>query len=329
MANVAYPGPTGIVGKTEADTFIPEIWSDEVIAEYQKTLKMAPLVKRMSMKGKKGDLIHVPKPLRGTSHAKAENVAVTIQANVEEELTISINRHFEYSRFIEDIVDVQALSSLRREYTQDAGYQLAKKVDTDLFSVGTGFGDGTLTLDPGINGADWVNSGVKFIDASTGLTDYAVDTVVPADVFTDAGFRAMIKYLDDNDVPMDSRYFVIPPALRSALMGTDRYVSSDFRDPRTVQTGLIGNVYGVQIYVSSNCPVLETAAQNTASGATADVRGAFFFHKDAIVLAEQMAVRSQSQYQQEYLADLYTADTLYGVQAFRPEGGLVLATPDV
>ena len=54
--------------------------------------------------------------------------------------------HFEYSRFIEDIVEVQALNSLRQFYTEDAGYQLALKVDTDLMNAATGFGDGTMDL---------------------------------------------------------------------------------------------------------------------------------------------------------------------------------------
>ena len=85
-----------VVDKTAAGTFIPEIWSDEVIAAYQKNLKMAPLVKRLTMSGKKGDVIHVPKPIRGSANAKAEATAVTIQANLETELQITVDRHFEY-----------------------------------------------------------------------------------------------------------------------------------------------------------------------------------------------------------------------------------------
>jgi len=40
-------------------------------------------------------------------------------------------------------------------------------------------------------------------------------------------------------------------------------------------------------------------------------------HKDSMVLVEQVAVRSQTQYRQEYLGTLFTADTLYGVAALR------------
>jgi HK97 family phage major capsid protein len=316
LTTAAYPGgSTTIVNKTNADKFIPEIWSDEVIAAYKKNLVLANLVNKMTMRGKKGDTLHIPKPTRGAASAKAANTVVNIQADTENEVQVVINKHFEYSRFIEDIVEVQALASLRRFYTEDAGYALAKKVDDELFTLGQTFGDGT---------SDWTHSNSYYIDASTGLTAYAEDTVVPADVFTDAGFRALIKLVDDADVPMDNRFFVIPPSLRSAIMGIDRYNSSDFVDGRGVQNGQIGTLYGIDIYVSSNCPVIETDAQNTAT-AGGDIKAAILAHKDAMVLAEQMAVRSQTQYKQEYLSTLYTADTLFGVKTVRPEAGFVLA----
>jgi len=287
---------------------------------------MSPLVKKISMTGKKGDTIHVPKPIRGAASAKAESTAVTIQANLESELQIAVDRHFEYSRFIEDIVETQALNSLRQFYTEDAGYQLALKVDTDLMNAATGFGDGTKTFAPANTGADWVASNSYYSNAGSALAAYAADTVATGDNFSDAVFRALIKLMDDADVPMENRALIVPPAARSTIMGIDRYVSSDFVGGRGVESGLIGNLYGVDVYVSSNCPVIEAAAQNTAS--TLDTRGCLFFHKDAVVHAEQMAVRSQTQYKQEYLSTLYTADTLYGVEVYRPEAGFVLAIAD-
>ncbi len=314
-----------VVDKTAAGTFVPEIWSDEVIAAYQKNLKLAPLVKRIAMSGKKGDVIHIPKPTRGSASAKAEATAVTIQANLESELQISVDRHFEYSRLIEDIVEVQALNSLRQFYTEDAGYQLALKVDTDLHSAGTGFGNGgSIVYSGSVAPTDYQHTGCFFNDNGT-TTQYTDDTLVSGDDFTDAFFRDMIQKMDDNDVPMENRCLIIPPATRNAIMGIDRYVSSDFVSGQSVNSGLIGNLYGVDIYVSSNCATIEAAGDNTAG--TVDTRAALLFHKDAIVMAEQMAVRSQTQYKQEYLSTLYTADTLYGVQVYRPEAGFVLAVP--
>jgi hypothetical protein len=315
LSKVAYPGNSGsIVNSTNAATFVPEIWSDEVIAAYQKNLVLANLVRKMSFKGKKGDTLHIPKPTRGTATLKAANTAVTIQADTESEVQVLINRHFEYSRFIEDIVEVQALASLRSFYTEDAGYALAKQVDDDLIAQGKSFGDG--------DASDWVHSNAYFIDATTGLTTYALDTVTTSDLFTDAGFRKLIQLMDDADVPMDGRKFAIPPSLRNAIMGIDRYNSSDFVDGRGVNNGQIGKLYGIDIYVSSNMPTIETASENTAGDA---IKAALLFHTDTMVLAEQLGVRSQTQYKQDYLSTLYTADTLFGTKVVRPEAGFVLA----
>ena len=312
MTDSTYPATGGFVDNTSAATFIPEIWSDEVIAAYQKSLVLANLVKKISMTGKKGDTLHIPKPVRGDAHAKAENTAVTVQNATESEVQVTINKHFEYSRLIEDITETQALASLRQFYTGDAGYALAKQVDSSLFELGKSFGD---------NGGDYIGTGSWYMDASTGLTAYAADTVAAADVFTDEGFRDLIQKMDDADVPMDNRCLVVPPSVRNEIMGLTRYSSSDFVDGRVVNNGQIGNIYGIDIFVSSNCPIVETAADNAAGG---DVKQAMLFHKDAMVLAEQLGVRSQTQYKQDFLATLYTADTLYGTAVLRPDAAFNL-----
>jgi hypothetical protein len=314
MATSVYPNMGGAVDNTSAAKFIPEIWSDEVIAAYQTNLVLANLVKKMSMTGKKGDTIHVPKPTRGSAHAKVAETAVTIQNSVESEVLININKHFEFSRLIEDITEVQALASLRQFYTGDAGYGLAKQVDNDLFTLGKSFGNG--------DGSSWVHNASFQIVASgaTAGTLEAFDADGAADVgaFTDVSFRELIQKMDDADVPMDGRSFIVPPSLRNAIMGIDRYTSTDFVNGKTVETGKIGNLYGVDVFVSSNVPVIDTTGG-------ASIRGAQMIHKDTNVLAEQQAVRSQTQYKQEFLGTLYTADTLYGCQVMRPEAGFVLA----
>ena len=53
------------------------------------------------------------------------------------------------------------------------------------------------------------------------------------------------------------------------------------------------------------------------------------FHKDAIVFAEQMGIRSQVQYKQEYLADLLTSDCIYGVAELRNDAGVALIVPAI
>jgi N4-gp56 family major capsid protein len=310
------PGPGGNTGT--AATFIPQIWSDEIIAEYEKNLVLANLVKKMSMQGKKGDTIHVPSPIRGDASQKVAETSVSLIADTEDELIINIDQQWEYSRMIEDITEAQALASLRRFYTSDAGYALARQCDSILFTNGTKLGDG--------DGSSWVHSQSIMPAATTGAAiPYTLDTVDSTNVFTDETFRDALQVLDDNDVPMTGRFFVIPPSLVNVIRGIVRYNDVDFVTNKGTVNGKIGQIYGVDVYISTNVPVIETAADNTANG---DVRGALLAQKDVYVLAEQMGVRSQTQYKQEFLSTLFTADRLFGTQCYRPENGVNIAVPN-
>jgi len=292
---------------TSAATFIPEIWSDEIVAAYKKNLVAANLFKKMSFVGKKGDTVHIPSPTRGVAAIKAANSQVTLQAAVEGDVAVSIDKHYEYSRLIEDIVEAQALSSLRRFYTDDAGYALAKQVDTSLIQLGRTF-----------NGGTGVTYGGAYIggDGTTAYTSGSSN----ASALTSAGIRRTVQRLDDADVPMEGRFFLIPPSARNTLMGINEYTAQSFVGEvgagNTIRNGEIGSLYGIPVFVSSN-----------ADTATGGARIALMGHKDAAVLVEQQGVRSQTQYKQEYLGTLYTADTLYGVKELRDGSCIALAVP--
>jgi len=297
--------PSNSVTTTTSATFIPEIWSDEIIAAYKKNLVLANLVMKMNFKGKKGDVVHIPAPTRGSASAKAAETAVTLIAATETEVQVSINKHYEYSRLIEDIVEAQALNSLRNFYTSDAGYSLAKQVDTDLIQLGRAFNGATV----GTNDYATAAASTKAFIGSDGTTVYNSSTSNAA-ALTDAAIRRTIQRLDDNDTPMDGRFFIIPPSSRNTLMGLARYTEQAFvGDGNAIRNGEIGNLYGIPVFTTSNA--------DTGAGTSGTDRICLMGHKDAMVLVEQIAVRSQVQYKQEYLATLFTSDTLYGVKAVR------------
>jgi N4-gp56 family major capsid protein len=304
---MAYPTPAVTV--STADKFIPEIWSDEIVASYKKNLVLANIVMKMNFKGKKGDVVHIPAPTRGNASAKAASTAVTLIADTETEVLVNINKHFEYSRFIEDIVEAQALNSLRQFYTADAGYALAKQVDTSLIQLGR-------VANGGSTGAQY---GSAFIggDGTTAF-DYTANTNTGnASALTDASIRRTIQRLDDNDTPMDGRFFVIPPSSRNTLMGLSRYTEQAFvGNGNAIRTGEIGNLYGIPVFTSSNADSASATAAFPTSG-SAIARVCLMGHKDSMVLVEQVGIRSQTQYKQDYLATLFTSDTLYGVAALR------------
>ena len=307
--------PANSVTTTTAAKFIPQIWSDEIVAAYKKNLVLANLVKKMSFKGKKGDTVHIPSPTRGSASAKTAGSQVTLIAATESEVQVSINKHYEYSRLIEDIVEVQALSSLRSFYTDDAGYALAKQVDTDLIRLGRTFNSGSA-------GARY-NAAYIGGDGTTAFDYTASSGAGNASALTDAAIRRSIQRLDDSDVPMDNRFFIIPPSSRNTLMGLARYTEQAFVGEaganNTIRNGEIGNLYGMPVFVTTN-------ADYGAGNSGAD-RICLMGHKDSMVLVEQQAIRSQTQYKQEYLGTLFTSDTIYGVSELRDYGAVALAVP--
>ena len=295
---------------TTADKFIPEIWSDEVVATYKKNLVLANLIKKIAFKGKKGDTLHIPKPGRGSANAKAASTQVTLNTDTATEVNVVIDQHWEYSILIEDIVEAQALASMRQFYTDDAGYALARQVDSTLIQLGRGVQGG---------GGTAAYSGAYI--GSNGTTAYVAASNNEAAI-TDAAIRRSIQRLDDNDVPMDGRFLIVPPSTRNTLMGLARYTEQAFvgeaGGQNTIRNGEIGNLYGVPVFVSSNA--------DTTSGSGA-ARICLLGHRDFAVLAEQMAVRSQTQYKQEYLGTLFTADTLFGTKELRDGSAVALAVP--
>jgi len=301
---------TNTIDTTDAAKFIPEVWSDDVIAGYKKNLVLAGLASKINHKGKKGSVINIPVPVRGSASAKAANNVVTLVTTTATEVEVTINKHYEYSFLVEDIVSVQALPSVRRFYTDDAGYALATQVDTDLRDLA----------------ATW-NSGSAYSGAvigSDGSTAYSGAGTGNGAALTDAGIRRVIQTFDDADVPGMDRYLVIPPVEKRRLLGLTRFTEQAFTGEsgggNSIRNGLVGDMYGVEVFVSSNIATVESLN-------SIPYRMCLFFHKSAIVLAEQVGVRVQAQYKQEALGTLVTADRLYGVKTVRSEAGLAIAVP--
>lgn len=332
---------------TTSANFIPKQWSDDVIAAYKQKLVLANLVTRMSFKGKKGDTLHLPVPARADPSVKAANTQVTLIADTAGDIAVLINKHFEYSKLYEDLAEMQSLASMRDFYTSDAGYSLAKRVDRDLHLLGAGFNAGAVAAS---------TSYEKAVIGGDGSTLFSGATPGNGTALTDAGIRQVIQTLEDNDMDSSELKFVIPPVEAKVLRGIARFTEQAFRgDGGTLKTGVLGNLYGVEVFTSTNCPWIHvnsvTSTQSvtfsgtaptgasfvdelgttidwsTSSPSDAKFRACLMLHKDAMVLAEQQGIRTQSQYKQEYLGTLVTSDTIYGVKELRDYAALALVVP--
>ena len=293
--NLGPMGP-GNIDVERAAVFIPEIWSDEVLAAYKRKNVMMPLVRKYPFQGKKGDTLHIPVPSRGQATRKVARTQVNLQYNDSAELLVVVDQHYEYSKLFEDIMLTQAMSSYRRFFTEDAGYQLSRQIDTDLIQLGRYAN----------NGAGNDTYAAAYI-GSDGETAYNGSN---AAALTDAAIRRTIQRLDDADVPNDGRFMIVPPATKNTLLGLARFTEQAFvgevGSGNSIRNGRVGDIYGMDVYVTPS-------ADTTAGGDRIVLIG----HKDAFAIAMQKDIRVQTQSKLEYLGDLLVADVLYGVKAVR------------
>jgi hypothetical protein len=320
-------GPVSAASRTRSNSaFIRELWSDEILAAYKANHVMAPLVVTMGHEKRKGDTIHVPRPIRGSASEKAEETQVTLIAGQATQSAYLIDQHWEYSRLIEDIITIQADDNLRPFYTNDAGYALSTRVDTDLHAEGAKFAGADAA--PTVEGSAYSKA---VIGTPSGSVLVAWDPAASlnagnAATITDEGVRLLVQSLDDNNVPSMGRVLVVPPVEKRKMLGIDRQIVFDqvgeAGRSNAIRNGYVGPLYGAEVFVSTNC------ANVTADDLSTDQKAALFFQKESLLLIEQMAPRSQTQYKQEWLGDLFTADILFGTGVLRPEGGIAVVVPE-
>lgn len=162
--------------------------------------------------------------------------------------------------------------------------------------------------------------------------------------------------MEDSDINSSELSFIIPPVEARVLRGIARFTEQAFvGSGDAIKTGRLGNLYGVEVFTSTNCPWVHvnsvtstqsvtfssaaptgaayvdelgnTVDWSTSSPTSSKFRACMMLHKDAMVLAEQQSIRTQSQYKQEYLGTLVTSDAIYGVKELRDYAALAVLVP--
>lgn len=210
---------------TTGANFVPEVWSKELQVATESSLVAAKLVKRFDSDVKSfGDTIHVPLISNLSATSKTASTQVTFNAPTESKIDIDINKHYECSFLIEDILDAQSKYRLAEEYKQKQSYALSKQIDTDILALNS-----NITQSVGTSGNP------------------------PSDV----NFLRAIQYLDDADAPFEERSFIMRPSVKAAFLAIDKYVDTRFvgMGDIAVKTGLFGQRYGIPFYQSTNVPL--------------------------------------------------------------------------
>jgi hypothetical protein len=276
---------------TTASVFLPNLWSMDTLRATERALVAAGLVKRYDslVKGR-GQAIIIPNISNLSANAKVQNTDVTTQVITETSTTLNINKWYESSFEIEDMVSVQSNYDLRSEYSEKAGYAIAAQVDSDVLALYTTF----TTVDVGTYGQD----------------------------ITDATIVAALLALNTGDISLENRAFIIAPSQLAAIMKIDKFVKADYLGqyqlPTPVKTGpnsryMWGEIYGVPVYYTNQVPVTLASPNQTHN---------VLLQKEAIALAVQQSPRLQAAYWLPSLAWKVVVDVIYGVVGLRTLAGV-------
>lgn len=287
----AYGSGNVNIGATAASVFRPNVWSSEVLMFVKSNLVLLPLVKHYDADVQnEGQTLEIPNVSAISANLKSQNTVVTLNYNTETKTTITLNKHYESSFLVEDLVKVQSKYDLRSDYTKAAAYAIAEKVDSSIAT------DMTTT---------WKTASQAYGAYGTALNDNLILTVN--------------RYLSENKAPRTDRSIVVHPKGEAEMLAIDKYVRYDSlgqpADENPTKTGKIGQIYGCEVYMSQNLVYLDTAT---------DEYNHLMFHKEAWAVAMQLKPRTQAQYKQEYLGWLVTVDVLYGHGSLRSNFGYVL-----
>lgn len=297
--------PSGTETLASLDAYIPEVWGEKVNEFFRAKLVAAPFfTDRSGELANGGDTLYTPNTTEFTANAKTNGVAVSTNSPTDTKQTLSVNNWFESSFAIEDreAAQVQRSYTLMNRYMKNIGYAIAKKLDTAITALFSGF-------------TNAVGS------SATNLAD--------------SDIRNAIAYLETANVDIDeAAWFMHPNTFWKQVQGIDKFslaVNSPVNDPTAKRPN--GHLYGIPIYVTT-----QIQSDATPSGGRANALA----HPDAIHWATSplgaggskapsmvgsMGVRVQANYIPEYLSTVATADILYGVVENRDVAGVYVKSP--
>lgn len=186
--------------------------------------------------------------------------------------------------------------TIQETYARNAGYAVAKNLDTALVSLFSGFSTtvGTSTAN-----------------------------------LADSNIRAAIAALDGADIPQEDRaFFVHPSVFWNQLQAIDRFalaINSPVQDP--VAKKPMAYLYGIPVYITTQIQYVSgttgrynaLAHKDAIHWATSPLGAS---SKGGMV--GTMGVRVQANYIPDYLSTLTTADILYGVIENRDAAGVAM-----
>jgi len=355
MSNTT-PSRVGLIESgSDNDALFLKKFSGEILQTFEESNIFKPLHTIRTIENGKSAQFPVTGIATANYHTPGENIASNglvgaggyLSDIAKNEKIITIDKMLVASTFLANIDDVKNHYDIRSVYANELGKALAVRFDTAISKVFIAAARDTANLPVQVN-----KTGGRLDVANN---DFSAPDVVgtPAAVTGAdlvAAFFTAAQKLDENDVPSDGRFCVLPPEQYYKLItGADSSnsfsltsaVNSDIGGQGGIASGTIPQIAGISIYKSNHIPSTDLSAVATGDGASNnDVFGGsgvgyngdfsntlgIISHSAAVGTVKLLDLATESEYQIERQGTLFVAKYAMGHGVLRPECAIELVS---
>ena len=309
-----YGAGSGVDSYAGASGFIPEVWSGKLQVKFYKSTVLGEITNNDwegEIKGA-GDKVYIRSipTINISNYTKGQSLTSQVPTSTPLELNIDKGKYFQV--VLDDVDATQADVKLMHIFTNDASQQMKIAIDGDV--LGAVYAD-AATANKG------ATAGAISGDINLGATGAPrqVTSANVLDMLLDMG-----QCLDEQNVPEDGRWAVIPAWMASLIKRSDlkqAYLTGDAVTP--LRNGKLGMVDRFTLYVSNNLSSVTDLGGDAASGGTganADKKSWNIMAgtRDAISFASQITnvetLRAQTTF-----GNIMRGLNVYGYKVTKPE----------
>ena len=309
-----YGAGSGVDSYSGASGFIPEVWSGKLQVKFYKSTVLGEITNNDwegEIKGQ-GDKVHIRTIPTITINNYQKGMNLTNQVPTSTPLELNIDKGKYFAVVLDDVDEVQADVKLMDIFTNDASQQMKIAIDGDV--LGNVYADAASANKGATAGA--ISGDINL--GATGAPRQVTSSTV-LDMLLDMG-----QVLDEQNVPEDGRWVVIPAWMASMLKRSDlkqAYLTGDSVTP--LRNGKIGMVDRFTVYISNNLSKVTDLGSDSAAGGTGGAADKSAWNimagtRDAISFASQITnvetLRAQSTF-----GNIMRGLNVYGYKVTKPE----------
>ena len=293
-----------------------KLFAGEVLTAFEEQNVMLPVTTVRTINS--GKTAQFPALGRTTAAYHTPGAEITGGNVKTNEITINIDDLLISSVFIDSLEETMNHFDVRGPYAQEIGAALAKRMDENLLRL---VDIGAQNQTPTVTGLE---AGIEIDTGSDALTD--------GDNVAKYIFQAAQKF-DENHVPQENRYAVMPPSMFYALIQSAKAVNRDYSPSPSgsYQGGNVLEVAGISILKSNHLTLANYTAVDGENNSyvdannTANDPGNFAatqflaFHSSAVGTVKLKDISIEAEYDMRRQGTLMVAKCAVGHGVLRPE----------